>query len=427
MSKTLVVGLGISGQAVAQVLLKEGGIVYGFDDKPRDLLEGLTIVGQLPPDLDQLILSPGIPDHHPLLQEAKRRGVKILGEAELSAQRLQDREWMGITGTNGKTTVTLFMEHLLTVAGRPAKALGNVGDPLISYEGQGEVIVAELSSYQLETFETKALNACALLNITPDHLDRYESMSAYAEAKVQILNCLKPSGRAVVNGKTVKEWPELFKGHELMTFGFEKENDLFYDGENLFIFGRKVRALPDFYKGVKTHDVENWMAALGLAGAFGVDEGLFLEALESFKKPRHRIEKVISHRGVTFFDDSKGTNIDATVRAVESMRGPVVLIAGGVHKGASYKPWQEPFKPFVKALCLIGQAAGQIEEELKESFLVVRSDSLEEAVNHAIALASPGDNVLLSPGCSSFDMFKDYTHRGEEFQRCVMNWVRTNQ
>lgn len=423
----LILGLGITGRAAAEYFLGTT-TVYALDDKQdidvQDLIKrGLRLVKEVPDDTALIVRSPGIPDSHPALQ----KGIPVIGEVELAARRLQSYEWIGITGTNGKTTVTLFLEHLFNKAGRKASALGNVGTPLLTYEPEpNELIVAELSSYQLDLLKTPVLKAATLLNITPDHLDRYEGMAGYAASKVRIFDHMKPGGTVVVNQKTVATFPALFQGRSYVTFGFNEGADIFYDGESLFAFGQKVRALPDTYKGVKTHDSENWMAALGLAKVWGIPEELFWEALETFKKPRHRIEKVGVFKDLHFFDDSKGTNIDATVRAVESMKGPVVLIAGGVHKGFSYRPWKEAFQGKVKALCVIGQASCLIEKDLQDSFTVVRCVSMQEAVEKAVCLAAKDDNVLLSPGCSSLDMFKDYAHRGDEFQRCVHNWVRTN-
>lgn len=424
----LILGLGVSGRAAADYFLKAGKTVFGLDDKAESLKElpdlqklvrqGLVLVKDVPPHISLIVLSPGVPPKHPALQ----KGIPVIGEVELAAQRLINREWIGITGTNGKTTVTLFMDHLLKTAGFLSTALGNVGTPLITHESPpGEIIVAELSSYQLETLKTPVLKAAVLLNITPDHLDRYGTMECYARAKASIFACVKPEGTSIINYKTYKEWPHLFKGKDLQTFGYEKEADLYFDGEELFLEGKKVHALLASYKGVKTHDVENWMAAFLLGRVWGIEENVFLTALSTFKKPRHRIEKVGVFRGIHFFDDSKGTNIDATMRAVEAMQTPVVLIAGGVHKGFSYTSWKETFQGKVKSICAIGEAAPLIEKDLQESFSIVRCQTMEEAVREAAQIAQENESVLLSPGCASFDMFKDYAHRGEEFQRCVHN------
>ncbi len=411
----LVLGLGITGRAVAKYFLSRGKRVYGLDDKKdsRDI-KGLILVKDVPADTSLIVVSPGIPLDHPALQ----KGIAVTGEAELALQHLKKREWMGITGTNGKTTVALFMEHLFKEAGILAKALGNIGTPLLSHRSPpGEVIIAELSSYQLETLKTRRLKAAVILNITPDHLDRYGQMESYAAVKVRIADCMEPGGRVIVYQKTYKEWRELFKDRLVITYGFEPDADLFYEKGNLFYQGRK-----ELFLGLPpTHDVENWMAAFLLGKEWGIGESVFLKALATFQKPRHRIEKVAVIKGVSFFDDSKGTNIDATIRAVESMQGRVVLIVGGVHKGFSYKSWQEAFHGRVKGICVIGESAPIIEKDLQERFSIVRCVSMAEAVKQAATWAKAEECVLLSPGCASFDMFKDYAHRGEEFKRCVQN------
>lgn len=428
----LILGLGVTGRAAAAYFLAQKEQVYGLDDKIEALQElpeiqkllrqGLQLVKELPLDVHLIVPSPGISPSHPALQ----KGLPVRGEVEIAARRLQNRDWMGITGTNGKTTVTLFMDYLLKKAGLLSSALGNVGTPLITHESlPEEIIVAELSSYQLETMETRVLKAGALLNITPDHMDRYGTMEAYAKAKARIFQAVKPGGTLIINHKTYQEWPQLFKHLPVQTFGFDKAADLFYDGDEMWLFGQKVHALPDSYKGAKTHDVENWMAAFLLARVWDIREEVFLDALSSFQKPRHRIEKVGTFKGIHYFDDSKGTNVDATMRAVEAMKGPVVLIAGGVHKGSSYKPWIESFQGRVKGICAIGESALLIEKDLQDSFSVVRCASMQEAVHKATSWAEENECVLLSPGCSSFDMFKDYAHRGEEFQKCVHELIRT--
>lgn len=426
----LILGLGISGKAAASYF---NGQVYVLDDHSEHLKKdpdiqrlmknGLTFVQELPEGIEQIIASPGVPATHWALQ----RGIPVIGEVELAARRLQGYPWVGVTGTNGKTTVTLFLDHLFKTASRRSAALGNVGTPLLTHEPQeDEVIIAELSSYQLDLMQTAVLEAALLLNITPDHLDRYQTLEAYAASKVHIFDCLKPEGVAVVSQKTVAAWPALFQGRSFITFGFEKEADISCDGSGVVAFGKKVAILPKIYQDSCSHDVENWMAAYAVARAFHISDELFLKALTSFEKPHHRLEKVADCQGVLFVDDSKGTNIDAVCRAVEAMKGPVHLIAGGVHKGFSYTAWKKPFAGKVKALYTIGESAAMIQKDLQDSFPIVHCQSMEDAVNRAAVKARAGETVLLSPGCSSFDMFKDYAHRGEEFQRCVRNWMRTN-
>ncbi|MFS8563799.1 MAG: UDP-N-acetylmuramoyl-L-alanine--D-glutamate ligase [Rhabdochlamydiaceae bacterium] len=357
--------------------------------------------------------------------DAKKLGKKIIGEAELGLRELVERssghKIVGITGTNGKTTVTLLVEHILKESGRRAIALGNVGDPFTEYclsPNPGEIIVAELSSYQLETLTSKVLDIAVLLNITPDHLDRYPSMEEYATAKSLIQNCMQPNAALYVNAEVLREFGYLFKSKH-RTFGSLSGAFLWTDRHVVKQLEKVEFLLPQVYNQKGLHDSENVLAAWAVCKELGVEKEGFLSALETFKKPAHRIEFVAEIGGVFYFDDSKGTNIDATMKAVDSMAGAVILIAGGVDKGASYKIWKEKFSGKVRMVFSIGEAAEKIKQELLPDIVVHVVSSLAAAVEQAGKYARSGECVLLSPGCASFDMFRDYAHRGEEFKRCV--------
>jgi UDP-N-acetylmuramoylalanine--D-glutamate ligase len=324
--------------------------------------------------------------------------IEIIGEAELALRSIKQNA-VAITGTNGKTTVTLLTEHILKTAGIPARAVGNVGEPLSAMRGKPEeVLVVELSSFQIETLRARAFDAAVLLNITPDHLDRYSDMRAYARAKCALERCLK------------EDAPFFVQDGVLQTYG-----DLFTQLTKQM----PTLALPDLPR----HDRENALAAYALCRRFGVSEADFLRALSIFQKPAHRIEFVSEIDGICYYDDSKGTNIDAVIQAVHAMRGPVILIVGGVDKGASYLPWVENFRGKVKQILALGQAAKKIVEELEPFFALQHVSSLHEAVEQARRVAISGDSVLLSPGCSSYDMFRDYVQRGEEFKRYVKGCI----
>ena len=383
--KALVLGLGVSGKAASDFLRSLGYEVVAIES---NLSETFSIQ-----EFSLLVLSPGFPPTHFLVQEALKQGIEVIGEAELGARYIKQKA-VAITGTNGKTTVTSLVEHVLCSSGKKAKALGNIGEPLTKYvlsrSDLDEIAVVELSSYQLETMTTPIFEAAVVLNITPDHLDRYSSMQEYAKAKAKIQHTLKSSGDLFLYQEVVSEYGALFP-------------------DSFHVFGG----------GGGDHDQLNIEAARLLCLKLGVSNESFYKALESFEKPSHRIEFIREIGGVFYYDDSKGTNIDAVIRAVRSMKGPVLLIAGGVDKGSSYLPWKEAFTGKVKNIFLIGQAASKIQQELQDFFDIKKVDSLEEAVFKAAASAVFGDSVLLSPGCSSFDMFRDYVHRGNEFQRCV--------
>jgi UDP-N-acetylmuramoylalanine--D-glutamate ligase len=434
MKRALVIGLGISGRAAAELLLSRGVSVVGIDGKKETVeshpdvvrLKEKGLVAQLdtvPLDLqsfDEVVVSPGIPQTHLVYAQCLASGIPITGEAELAFKEVK-QPCIGITGTNGKTTVTLLVEHILNVAGKVAKALGNVGDPLTAYfltPPKEEIIVAELSSYQLETMETAVFDAGVILNITPDHLDRYPDMEAYAAAKWRLNRCMKSEAPLYVHEQVMKEFGS-YAGACVYTYGRESSSTYWTDKKAIWN-GEKIETiLPLHYKNLGMHESENALAAWLMCKPFGVSSEIFLKALNSFNKPAHRIEYVLSLNGVDYFDDSKGTNIDAVIQAVGAMNGPVVLIAGGVDKGASYAPWKELFRNKVKKIVAIGQASQKISQELRPDFDVELAVSLEQAVERAAAVALEGDVVLLSPGCSSFDMFRDYADRGEKFKRHV--------
>lgn len=433
--KALVLGLGMSGRSAARFLCLRGAYVHGVDRQLEKLsvypdMQALKSLGAtfqdeaIFPDLsrfDFLILSPGVSPLHPFVQAAQKDHVPIIGEIELGCRFVKNR-MIGVTGTNGKTTVTLMINHILNHQGHRSHALGNVGIPFtqeLLHIPSEDWIVLELSSYQIETLSRPVLDAALLLNITPDHLDRYPSMEAYAKAKTMIERSLKPQAAFYMEERAWKEYGRLLEKNNPLLYGYEPSSFIYTNLETVFRGGEKAFDLPPPLKGKRSHDLENVLAVYAVCADRGVSAEGFLEAWQSFRKPPHRIEFVLEHQGVNYYDDSKGTNLDAVIRAVQALEGPVILIAGGVDKGAPYTPWIEAFRSKVKFICAIGQAAGKIKEQLAAYFLVEVFDSLEEAVKGAERKAEKGDFVLLSPGCASFDMFKDYVHRGEEFQRIV--------
>jgi UDP-N-acetylmuramoylalanine--D-glutamate ligase len=423
--KALILGMGISGRSAGKLLLQKGYIVHGLDKNYKNIqIDGITVSSDNEPiemnQFDLMVISPGVSTQHPIYQAALLVGIEIIGEIELAC-RFITQPFYAITGTNGKTTVTLLVAHILNEAGIPARALGNVGVPLASEVEtiKNEIVVVELSSYQLETMKSKVIDAGVILNITPDHLDRYSSMEEYARAKIRMKDCMKNDANLLVFKKVVDEFSHLFNGFLPKTYGYSSDCDYFIV-ENCIYSKENIECLlPICYRRGVSHDIENIIAAFVLCLKAGVSADQFLKGLESFKKPAHRIEFVRCLQGINYFDDSKGTNIDAVIRAVDTMEGRVVLIAGGVDKGSTYNPWIHNFKEKVKCVCVIGEAADKIEDEISHAYTVKKFNSLEDAVKHAAEIASLGENVLLSPGCSSFDMFKDYAHRGEEFKRIV--------
>lgn len=433
--RVLVVGLGISGRSAAQFLLEHHASVIGVDKNEKHLNEhpeirdlvkkGLEVCLDNQFDkldtIDFLVLSPGVPPTHPLVQMAMSHQVPVIGEIELGCS-VAKNPIIGITGTNGKTTVTLLVTHVLQQCGIQAQALGNVGTPFtkeLLKLSPDVTIVLELSSYQIETLYQPVLDVGVILNITPDHLDRYGTMEAYADAKCQMERCLKKDSSIYMEEEAWKHYGQLLKKPNIRLYGYSESSFIYTDLKAVYREGKKIFDLPSSLANKKSHDLENLLAAYAMCAERGVKGIDFLNAWKTFKKPSHRVEYVTEHLGVQYYDDSKGTNLDAVIRAVQTFDRPIVLIAGGIDKGAPYTPWIEQFENKVKLICAIGQAAVKIRDQLTTQIPVIIFDSLEEAVRTAARHAVSGEVVLLSPGCSSWDMFKDYAHRGEEFQRIV--------
>lgn len=433
--RVLVLGLGISGKAAASCLKRRGCHVVAIDQNADNLLKNDSLVKELASQgvlisnessfieiqsFDLAIASPGIPSSHPIYLKILNAGIELIGEAELAARLMPEATWIGVTGTNGKTTVTLLIAHVLNELGKPAVALGNIGTALCSEEflGTNQIIVAELSSFQLETLQSKILFCGLLLNITPDHLDRYSSLEEYAAAKFRISRCLKREGAFYLEEETSSDWKSHLEGIPYEVYGF-KNAELQLENERLYYKKQLEHTLSPYFMKKPRHDLANLMAAYRVCKEMGIDAQDFFKAAETFNKPPHRIEFVASINEAFYYNDSKGTNVDAVIKAVNAMSGPTILIAGGVHKGTTYKSWLNSFKNPIKAILAIGEAATLINEDLGMHIPVEICPSLSHAVVKASQMVNSGENVLFSPGCASFDMFKDYIHRGQEFKRNV--------
>ena len=396
--KALVIGYGVSGRG-AEKLLKKLGYQVEIADRVEKAPES---------PFDLAVLSPGIPLNHPLPSEMRRRKIPVIGEVELGFRYLKGGTCIGVTGTNDKTTLTKLISHVLG-----GKALGNVGTSVAAYvaDQKGEEpLIVELSSYQLETLETRKLDIALITNITPDHLDRYPSFEAYAKTKWHILDCLKEGGVCFVSKEGVQgSFQSLAKVKRACLKVVE-------EGSYLQITPRHR------YCGNL-----GWSTlSLGLAVCqrMGVSEETFLSSLGSFKKPPHRLEVITVFNGVTFINDSKGTNPAATLHAVKHVSKGVLLIAGGRSKGVSFESWKKGFGSRVKAIFTIGEYGETLAKLLVPFYAVYYSIHLEAAVFSAYARSAAGDTVLLSPGCSSFDQFENYEQRGETFSHLVQQMRR---
>jgi len=422
----LVIGFGTTGRALCQLLHSEGIPYCVWDDRPLEQWSA----GKRPFDhswngIQQCIVSPGIPSTHPLLQEARCRGIPIQGEMAFAVSRLAPAWSAGITGTNGKTTTTELATWMLSSQKYSVESLGNIGIPLserVLHPSQATHRIVELSSYQLEDLDQPWLHAAAFLNLTPDHLDRYPSLEEYFLAKAQIIKSLYPGSSLLIHESLSSRMnallSESLSSIKTVTFG-SSSVDLFWEGCRLMFQGVEVASIPANFEAL-LHDRLNAAAAAWIAHEAGLSWQEAIAGWLSFQKGPHRCEKVACIQGVQYINDSKGTNLDAVVQAVLSYPPGQILIAGGRHKGSSYELWKDIATSHLRIVLTIGEAAPLIESDLKNSVPVERCDSLEQAVDRAHEIARPGETVLLSPGCSSLDQFQNYAHRGEVFRNCVL-------
>jgi UDP-N-acetylmuramoylalanine--D-glutamate ligase len=367
--------------------------------------------------VDLLCISPGLSLHDLLVQTAVERKIPVVGDIELFAWRNTSKV-LAITGTNGKTTVTSLTGHLLKSAGFDCEVAGNIAPPVLQAALQRKTPpaawVLELSSYQLETTWSLKPHAAAMLNLTEDHLDRYAGIAEYGAAKARIF---AGAGVQVLNRDDPRSLAMTLPGKKVITFGLDGDGDYGVRGDVLICRGVPMLRLDELqiHGG---HNVANALAACALAGSLGASTSSLAVGLRSFKGLPHRLERVASVRGVEWYDDSKGTNVGATVAALRGLGRRVVLIAGGEGKGQDFTPLAEPARELVSCALLIGRDAPLIEKALG-GVRVERCASLEEAVKRAAAIVKAGEAVLLSPACASFDMFRDYRHRGEVFAAAV--------
>jgi len=443
--KSLVLGAGRSGIASVKFLAERGAVVALHDRKPveewsagaRSLKEthkiGL-IGGEIPSwlldQIDLVVISPGVPTNTIPARYVDRKDGEVIGEVEL-AYRFMKGRIVGITGSNGKTTTTTMIGEILKNAGVVTQVGGNIGTPLLDLamsSTDDTWTVAELSSFQLETIKDFRANVAICLNVTPNHLDRYESFTDYAIAKHRIFMNQTADDLAVLNAddEITASWATGLKAHVSM-FSIRRELD-----EGLFLRGRDLVSRSNGKEKVLTtreeiflrglHNVENILASLAAGLACGASPESMRETIANFKGVEHRIEFVSEIDGVKFYNDSKATSVDATLKALEALSesdGKVVLILGGRGKNAPYSPLIPLIESSVRALVLIGEDADNIESQLRGSTEIIRVDSMEGAVRSGFQAAESGDSVLLAPACASFDMFRSFEHRGERFKAAV--------
>ena len=434
------IGAARSGLAAVRILQSHGAVAVLYDQKERWQLgpeveelatAGLRLYLGQEPDLallqpDLAVISPGIRLNIPLVQRLREQGVKIIGEMELAWQlKTPGLQIMALTGTNGKTTTTYLLEHILRSAGCHAHSAGNVGTALcevLAHMEQG-IAVVEVSSFQLETIEKFRPHIGGILNITGDHLDRHGSMENYCAAKARIMENQTYEDFVVLN------WDDRYlrsiaaMAHaRVIWFSIvsELKQGVYIEQDDIVINadGDKIRVVAlDQLKLRGAHNWENVLCAVGMAWAAGIAVEHIRSALTTFQGVRHRLEEVAEDHGVLFVNDSKGTNPDSTDKALRSFDRPIVLIAGGRAKGGDYAPLARLIAERVRVLILVGEARDLIKEEvLKAGFVnILVAEDFRSVVDLAWDLAKPGDVVLLSPACTSWDMFKDYEERGDLF------------
>ena len=435
--KVLVVGLARTGIECARFLLNQGAKVSLSDLRSEtDLKSEINTLKGLPIDyllggeeprwleaVDLVVPSPGVPAENPLLHEACSRGIEILSEVEL-AYRFSRFPIVAITGTNGKSTTTTLVGLMLKANGTQVFIGGNIGAPLIGFVGgDWEWGVVEISSFQLEWIEEFRPRVAVLLNLSEDHLDRYPDFAAYCRAKERIFENQTKKDVAILNRDDPLVWG-MRQGRPARTisFGFSEV------GEGVFAKSEEIvwrdasseERFPLCHVKIQgVHNVENMMAAIAAAKAIGIPAQIIQQTLEEFPGLEHRLEFVREQDGVRYYNDSKGTNVGAVVKSLASFSAPVILLAGGVDKGGDYGVLRDGVRKTVKRLVLFGAAKEMMAKALGALTETVIVDDMEAAVRDAHQHARPGDVVLLSPACSSFDMFRNYAERGRVFRSLV--------
>ncbi len=441
----MVVGMARSGVAAAQLLVKHGATPFLVDQKKRedlrislDELDTLPVrwhLGQEPETLfaqvDAIVISPGVPIQSSFIQKAQEMGIPVIAELELGFQ-LAEGTVVAVSGTNGKTTTVSLLGEIFKNAGKLSYVAGNIGYPMSAAamaSRREDVIVAEVSSFQLESIDTFHPKVAALLNITEDHLNRHGTMQEYIRMKARLFENQNSQDVAVLNfddpilqemAGQLKSRVAWFSRSQAVPLGAFVEN-----GKIVCAWGGETRAVCDvdsiYIPG--PHNLENALAATAVAVAMGVPAPVIRHSLRTFQGVEHRIERTRELNGVTYYNDSKGTNVDSTIKAVQTMKVPTVIMLGGYDKHTDFAPLAKEIanSPFMSHAVLLGQTAGQIEKALLDAGFdrITNATTLKDAIDKARSFAVSGGNVLFSPACASFDMFTDYEQRGRIFKEMV--------
>lgn len=444
--KVLVFGLGISGIGAGQILERHGAEVIMYDGNQKLTEEKIKkqlgedssakiVIGDFPEEvlekLDMTVLSPGVPTDLPVIEKMREQGITVIGEVELAYQ-FGKGDVLAITGTNGKTTTTTLLGEIMKNYQEDVFVVGNIGTPYttaVEKMTDNTITVAEMSSFQLESIVDFRPRVSAILNFTPDHLNRHHTMEAYIEAKENIAKNQTEKDTCVLNyeddvtrafGENVKSKVLYFSSQRILEEGIYLENGQIVLAMN----GEKTPVCHvDELNILGTHNHENAMAAAGMAAAYGVPVDVISRTLKEFQGVEHRIEYVAEKNGVVYYNDSKGTNPDAAIKGIQAMNRPTVLIGGGYDKDSAYDEWIDSFDGKVKKLVLLGATRDKIAETARAHGFedIEMADTFEEAFAKCVENAKPGDAVLLSPACASWGMFKNYEERGDKFKELVNN------
>ncbi|HTP88101.1 MAG TPA: UDP-N-acetylmuramoyl-L-alanine--D-glutamate ligase [Bryobacteraceae bacterium] len=432
-----VVGMARSGFAAVELLASKGASVRAIDSnltpelREKAKQHRINIYPQEETSLEGVglvVISPGVPADARIVQYARSRRIPVVGEVELAGWYLEGA-LIGITGSNGKTTTTALTGHILEQSGIPCQVGGNIGLPptaMVATSKSNQWNVLELSSFQLEMIETFRARVGVVLNITPDHLDRHHTFTNYAAAKGQLFRKQQKGDYAVLNADdpiAVEYASSTAASPIWFSLARPVSPGLWFDGDTVYFDGESLIAAREIpLRG--RHNVENIMAAAAAARVAGASPAQIAAAVRSFPGVEHRLEKVVSASGVTWYNDSKATNVDATLKAVDAFAGNLWIILGGKDKGSDYTPLREPLRQKAHAALLIGAAADKIARQLNGAAPLVPCGTLDRAIAYARGHSSAGDIVLLAPACASFDQFDSFEHRGRIFKEIVKQFAK---
>lgn len=446
----LIMGLGVTGISSLNILKKHTTNIFVYENKPISIIEDKLRSENCPDakiiDIDNLtelnvidliVKSPGIKPGHIILKKAQELNISVISDIELAYNLTNTQNIIGITGTNGKTTATLLAGEIFKAWGKKTFVRGNVGIGIldkIEEIKEKDILIIELSSFQLHNTYKFRPKAALILNITPDHLDWHNTMENYIAAKLKIFKNQSLDDYLVLN----YDDPILRKlGASLLpkTIWFSIKEELlegiFLKDGNIVYKSGEMEEIIISIKDIKimgTHNLENICGVIGLAKAFKINTKIIAEGIKNFKGVPHRLEFIGEYKGVNYYNDSKGTNVDSTIKAIEALEGPIILIAGGYDKGVSYDKLIDSFKNKGEYLILIGQTKNLIEKaaEKKDIKNIYLFDNMDLAVKKAIEISKPGWNILLSPACASWDMYSNYEERGDHFKRLVLELTEVN-